>query len=305
MCCFAQSVQSVANTRIFARLTGQGGQFLVYQMDYQSLTPNAMILPLPAALPAKEESIRFLSLKEYPQFFRDLDRGFPGEPVSRSRNLPISSQLETKSQLVVHDVGDYVASFVPHMDDFDRLDPRFVIPQSSWNKIPGYADYSFAVFQLKSLGGTVHPIAMEFQTRWPEQIFFPTVHIHDGEVHDKEHFDHLVYLQNSAWDDGVLPYASPEASDPATKFVRSKWLAKQFINMGKANGLVAADQLVHRKAMQGYLPNSDTIISTSLLRIPSIPNRAQGPLTFGLASLVALGGWLVWRREKLRAQVAK
>ncbi len=74
---------------------------------------------------------------------------------------------------------------------------------------------------------------------------------------------------------------------------------------GKANGLVAADQLVHRKAMQGYLPNSDTIISTSLLRIPSIPNRAQGPLTFGLASLVALGGWLVWRREKLRAQVAK
>ncbi len=59
MCCFAQSVQSVANTRIFARLTGQGGQFLVYQMDYQSLTPNAMILPLPAALLRKKRAFAF------------------------------------------------------------------------------------------------------------------------------------------------------------------------------------------------------------------------------------------------------
>jgi hypothetical protein len=34
-------------------------------------------------------------------------------------------------------VGDFVASFVPKVDDFDRLDPHSSIPKEVWNKISG------------------------------------------------------------------------------------------------------------------------------------------------------------------------
>ena len=37
----------------------------------------AMILPLPGRLPAGEPDVEFINLKAYPQFFSDLDRGFP------------------------------------------------------------------------------------------------------------------------------------------------------------------------------------------------------------------------------------
>ena len=31
--------------------------------------------------------------------------------------------------------------------------------------------------------GRVHPMAFEFPTRSPDEIFFPTAHIHDGACH--------------------------------------------------------------------------------------------------------------------------
>ena len=44
MCCFTQPVERVGKTRIFTRLTGEGSQFIAYQMEYESKTKNAMIL---------------------------------------------------------------------------------------------------------------------------------------------------------------------------------------------------------------------------------------------------------------------
>ncbi len=38
--------------------------------------------------------------------------------------------------LSVQQVGDYIASFVPTMADFSRLDPQFLIPKETWDKIP-------------------------------------------------------------------------------------------------------------------------------------------------------------------------
>jgi hypothetical protein len=42
----------------------------------------------------------------------------------------------------------------------------------------------------------VHPMAFSFPSRFPNGIFFPTVHIHDGEVHPTEMFDHALYIQS-------------------------------------------------------------------------------------------------------------
>ena len=167
MCCFAGPVKSVTNTNLFARMTGQGSQFLAYQMDFETEKENAMILPLPVAKPAQEDSLRFISLKKYDSFFDDLDDAFPTiRPPARFRvDSARDAPSAIASNLAVHEVGDFVASFVPTMNDFSRLDQRFVIPKSSWDKIPQYADYGFAVFQLKNLRGKPHPMAFQFETR--------------------------------------------------------------------------------------------------------------------------------------------
>ena len=303
MCCFAQPVQSVTDTNLFARLTDLRTQFLAYQMKFSSQKPNAMILPLPVSTPAAEDSVRFISLKGYDRFFGDLDKGFPDvTPKSRSRKsgsiLP-SNSIDKK--LVVHEVGDFIASFVPSVEDFSRLDRQFVIPKESWDKIPVYSDYGFAVFQLKKLQGTTHPMAFEFQSRLKDQVFFPTVHIHDGKVHSREDFDHTLYLQAKSFDDKVSDYRNRNVKDRMTGFVRSRSTARNFCNVKKTAGLVLGDQLVHRLELRGRLKNQDVIASLTGNRpfkfgqsnfqrlIPFLP------ASVGLAGL----GWVFHRREKL------
>ncbi|MEZ6135643.1 MAG: hypothetical protein R3C53_12105 [Pirellulaceae bacterium] len=300
MCCFAGPVQSVTNTRIFASLSGTGTQFVAYQMRYKSEVPNAMILPIPAERGATEASIRFVDLSEYDRFFPDLNRGFPeiSRPPLNSRARPTAA---AENAIEVHEVGDFVASFVPMMKDFERLDPQFVIDQEVWAKIPEYADYSFVVFQLKNLAGEPHPMAFEFSTRMPNTVFFPTVHIHDGEVHDVEEFDHELYLQHVAYDKLASSTYSAKV-DRATKCERSKFKASVFMNVEKAKGLIDPDLLVHRKKLVGRLNNRDTLLAT------------EGDLTRGsayffnpkvllpvAAALLPLG-WIIHRRNRLSYQ---
>ncbi|MEM7478665.1 MAG: hypothetical protein AAF483_27085, partial [Planctomycetota bacterium] len=120
MCCFAGPVKSVTNTNLFARLTGKGTQMLAYQMDFVTEKANAMILPIPVGKPAREDSLRFISLKDYDDFFTDLDNAFPEiTPPSRSLGGRFSEPTDSLvDELVVHEVGDFVASFVPTMKDF-------------------------------------------------------------------------------------------------------------------------------------------------------------------------------------------
>ncbi|MEC9094277.1 MAG: hypothetical protein VX438_16320 [Planctomycetota bacterium] len=272
-------------------------------MNFSSVKPNAMILPLPVAMPAAEDSLRFVSLKSYEHFFHDLNQGFPEitPPRPRGRGRLLSDSAQEEQKLVVHEVGDFVASFVPTVGDFSRLDKRFVIPRESWDKIPVYADYGFAVFQLKKLSGTTHPMAFEFKTRLKDQIFFPTVHIHDGEVHKREMFDHALYLQNKQFDDQVAPYRNRQVRDHATGFVRSYQPAKAFSQVDKSAGLLLGDQLVHRIEMKGRYDNQDVIASLS-----------KGPLKLGRSSIkkywpiapvvTGLAGmaWFFNRRDRLQ-----
>ena len=303
MCCFSKSVLSVSNTNLFARLSGKGTQFLVYQMQYQSAVPNAMILPLPVALPAREDSVRFESFENYHRFFDDLNLGFPFDMPPPTRRMT-SKVVESRSAkpLVVHDVGQFVASFVPTQADFGRLDPQFVIAKESWDKIPEYQDYGFVVFQLKELAGKPHPMAMEFETRLPDQLFYPTVHIHDGEVHEREQFDHMLYSQDPAFDKATGKYAGPKTLSAQTGWVRSKGLAKEFSKTGLALGFVEPELLVHRIEIRGRQPNRDTIKPNRIQSLSNL-NRHESKrnyLLFGPAFIAITGlSWLVRRRMKL------
>jgi hypothetical protein len=244
MCCFSRPVESVSDTKIFARGSDRGRQFVVYSMALDASEELAMVLPLPVAKESGEDALRFISLKEYPDFFVDLQRGFPVRSVpSRTDTFGASAPLK------VVDVGDFEASFVPTVRDFSRLDERFRLPTEVWDRLPQYKDYGFAVFQLKPGAQRVHPMAFEFPRANPRALFFPTVHIHDGEVHRRADFDHTLYCQTDNttsralmdWDESHQP-------------------AGMFVDAARAEGLIDPATHCYRLRIKGSRKNEDIVV---------------------------------------------
>ncbi|MEM7477510.1 MAG: hypothetical protein AAF483_21195, partial [Planctomycetota bacterium] len=164
------------------------------------------------------------------------------------------------------------------------------------------ADYSFAVFQLKELQGKPHPMAFEFETRHGDEIFFPTVHIHDGEVHARELFDHTLYLQNIKFDKVVGRYANYHSKDRSTGFVRSKDVARQYCNIQKSAGILEPDLLLHRIEMRGRLPNKDVFAAVQPKR--GKPTGYRLGQILPIAPLLGLCGlsWFFNRRNEVQSQ---
>ena len=245
MCCFSRSVDLVSATKIFASAEDNRRQFVVYSMTVGAKEELAMILPLPVRLGSGEQSVRFINLELYPEFFADVEMGFPEDKTSRpDQNLV--SFLAGSAELKVFQVGSFEASFVPTLNDFNRLDERFRLPAGTWEKLPSYRHYGFAVFKLKAGAKTIHPMAFSFPTARISSLFFPTVHIHDGEVHERAAFDHILYCQRSDTDTGKL-----------TDWRESPKLAKDFVKVAQTKGIVAAERHCHRLKLRGYLENRD------------------------------------------------
>lgn len=281
MCIFSQPVIAVNNTKIFARLSGQGTQFLAYQMTYESRDANAMILPIPVRQPASEKAVQFINLKRYGDFFEHLDSGFPFvSPGAIGCSAPPKSA--DLSMLKVFEVGSYIASFVPSLADFERVDPRFKLPMEIWEQIPEYKDFGFAVFQLAAGTLKPHPMAFEFQSL-NDELFFPTIHIHDGEVHDQEEFDHVLYMQHAGLDSRVGRYQNSFIADRATGVVRSKNRASNFCDIDRAKKLLLGNLLVHREILRGKLPNQD-------VKVAPLGDPVRRTLNFN--SLSAFAPWL-------------
>ncbi|MEM7473393.1 MAG: hypothetical protein AAF483_00230 [Planctomycetota bacterium] len=272
-------------------------------MEYESQTKNAMILPIPTSPNPTEESVRFIDLKSNEMFFDQLNNAFPQigpppEAASKARSGGILPQ--SNSILKVFEVGDFVASVVPNVKDFSRLDPQFIISPETWDKIPEYSDYSFVVFQLEKLAGKPHPMTFEFKTRDAKRLFFPTVHIHDGEVHKHEEFDHVLYCQHEDLDAAAGSYTRQR--DKQTGVIRSKGPAKDYVDIDKSKGLILPDLLIHKKTLRGQLPNRDTVL-TAPARSASMSNTTKRFLAAGALFAAALFplGWVIRRRQKFAA----
>lgn len=250
MCCFSRSVDFVSSTRIFARMTGPSRQAVAYQMEFGSKDDMAMILPLPVAPGTGEDALKFINLEGYKGFFDDLYEGFPVPRTPRSN--AVDSLEAPQPKLKVEQVGAFEASFVPTAADFDRLDPRFSIKKEIWDQIPGYKDYGFAVFKLRKGKHEAHPMAFTFPTRHPAKLFFPTVHIHDGEVHEKEEFDHALYCQ-----------VGKAGLFALTRWEESPGVAGSFTKPKKSQGLLEKDHHVYRRLMTGVFDNKDVILETA------------------------------------------
>lgn len=84
------------------------------------------------------------------------------------------------------------------------------------------------------------------------KLFFPTVHIHDGEVHAKEHFDHELYCQVSR--PGLFEMM---------KWEESPGLAKGTSKVEKSEGLLFGDSHIYRRRMIGDFANKDVILGAA------------------------------------------
>lgn len=247
MCCFSKPVEIVADTNIFARESKNGGQFLVYSMKFKAGEDLAMILPIPTPKGSAEDAVKFISLKKYENFFDDLRAGFP-VPKSKDDN-PTRGPKPGNDTLKVVEVGDFVASFVPAIKDFDRLDKQFRLPEGVWEKLPQYKDFGFAVFKLKKPEkdvSRVHPMAFEFPRADKKVLFFPTVHIHDGKVSAKAGFDHSLFCQASG--------------EPPVQWEESPGLAESFVKVKQTEGIVDGNAHVYRKLMKGNFDNKDVLV---------------------------------------------
>jgi hypothetical protein len=249
MCCFSRPVDRVANTNIFARSSKEGRQFIVYSMTLSSKEDLAMILPIPVPKESKDDAVRFINLEKYPDFFVDMFKGFPPPPLPKAEKRSAGALGSVNKPLPVVEVGSFEASFVPGVKDFDRLDDRFRLPAAVWDQLPFYKDYGFAVFKLKKGAKTIHPMAFEFPRAKPEKIFFPTIHIHDGKVHDTAMFDHLLYCQRSETE-----------TDPILKWEESTQPARFFMKIDKSQGLLDPDGHCYKRGIRGRQKNEDILV---------------------------------------------
>jgi hypothetical protein len=248
MCCFSRPVDRVANTNIFARSGKEGRQFLAYSMTLSTKEDLAMILPIPVPKDSKDDAVHFINLEKYPEFFGDMLRGFP-PPPTRAKDGPKFAVGAANKPLPVVEVGSFEASFAPSVKDFDRLDDRFRLPTAVWDQLPLYKDCGFAVFKLKKGAKTIHPMAFEFPRARPEKIFFPTVHIHDGKVHDTAMFDHLLFCQRSE-----------SETDPILKWEESTQPARFFMKIDKAQELLDPDGHCYKRGIRGRQKNEDILV---------------------------------------------
>lgn len=273
MCCFSRPVISVSRTRIFARPTDEARQLLVYGMTFEARQDLAMILPIPVPAGGADDAVRFVDMSACPSFLDDLSALFP-VPRSFGPAEHAAGSAPRAAMLVVHDVGDFEASFVSTPGDFDRLDPRFRLPDAFWESLPRYCDWGFCVFKLKRLRSSasgsglfglfksgpsaasgarkVHPMAFEFPRRDPSALFFPTVHVHDREVHPTAEFDHDLFCQ-------VDP-----ALQPLMDWERSPFTAAALPE--RAHAWVDPGSWLFRRTLTGELPNRDTHLTESKLR---------------------------------------
>lgn len=271
MCMFSRPVKHVARTKILASALDGGRQALVYAMDVSLGEELAMVLPVPVPRGSAEDALSFVDLSGYAGFFDDLEKAFPPALLMASRSKGFGAP-QSAPTLVVHEVGDFDASFVPKRADFARLDARFRLPDAIWGALGRYDDWGFAVFKLRPKRGflglsiktqSVHPMAFVFPSREPEALYFPTVHVHDGALPSTAHFDHHLYAQAR----GVL--------GASLGWARSNGPVERYVDLERARGVLSPGDAQHELVV-GVLPNDDVWLRAPAGLSEAMETAAQG-----------------------------
>lgn len=235
----------VSATRIYARHE-RTRQSVVYDLRLRSRTEAVMVLPVPVRVGASETALRFVDASADPKMLDRLDLIFEewDRPAPPRGGLGLY-RVPERPKLAVHRVGAFDASFVPTLRDFDRLDARLRFDDTVWAALPSYADYGFAVFRLRPGDARIQPMAFWFETRDPDRVFFPTVHVHDGKVRDVARFDHALYFQVGGPQRGIHARAQGLYDPEGTRAIPE----------------LVGPERIFRETRRGRLPNEDVWIA--------------------------------------------
>jgi hypothetical protein len=92
-------------------------------------------------------------------------------------------------------------------------------------------------------------MAFAIPQRQPGLLYFPTLHIHDGQIRPSAHFDHLLYCQA---EDSDIPYLA--------EWERSISPAEEFMGTNLTKGIVLPDRHCWRMRLSGLLENRDALV---------------------------------------------
>ena len=187
MCCFNRPIDHVFSTRIFVGAKG-GKQITVYGARIYGARIE-MVLPVRTR---GAETLEFVDLKAYPDFFLDCERA----SKIPTRSAGIGPKAAAGALLPVQQVGDYKVSFAPSWKDLDRADPAVFQLSDRLKKVvtefyPA-GQYGFVIYKPDK-SGEMHPLAYRHPVRPHESLFVPTRHEHGHE--GPPDWDHYVYYQ--------------------------------------------------------------------------------------------------------------
>ena len=200
MCIISLTVEQVNATKIFSCFTeDETRQFVIYSNQVTTNHENnMMILPVP-----NPNSVDLINLSQYPDFFEDCQKNFhrynPPQ-LYATRSLAASLDHYERPPLPVFNVGSYIASIVPSVLDFDRLNPRhFPVPVDLHNVLRHQYDneFGFICCRLKRGNHSYHPFAYSHSKHSGGLMFLPTFHYHPHGSSSVRHFDadwdHVIY----------------------------------------------------------------------------------------------------------------
>jgi hypothetical protein len=105
-------------------------------------------------------------------------------------------------------------------------------------------------------------MALDFPRRNPDELFFPTVHVHNGRFEPRATFDHLLFCQDvdrmrlDRWNRSSQ-FEFPD--HPLYRWITSPWELGEVI-ADRARGIVRADLRCHTFHIRGSYPNVDVVI---------------------------------------------
>jgi hypothetical protein len=231
MSAFSGNLQLVSNTRIFAR-PENGQEFLAYQFDFAADGPIALTMPLPTPPGTTADAVKFTDLSGYPEFFVDMEKGFPYARDVTGANRKMRAGTPNA----------YEGFFYPTLQDLSGLEEDLRIPDEVWSQLVEYNDFGFAVVKISPDVHPFYPLALQFPMRNPNLLYFPTLHIRNGQAPEEVNFDHDLFCQARAG------------------WLRTYDIASSFMDIDRANGVIDPGERVSRMTVQGMHPNSDILV---------------------------------------------
>jgi hypothetical protein len=226
------------NQCYYARLVNNR-QLLAFSFTYSSISPTALIIPLPVVNEHRERAVDTLNLSAYRSIFFDLGRAF-----ARTAFAPRAP----KKVVPLEWVQPLSVTYLPDGYGFKNMARCCQLSIEFWNKLPQYGDHGYLVVTLPETGDVmkgVFPVAISFKSRLPEDaLFFPTMQLTTCSLPQSATINAEIFYQGKK--KLISDFTSTVDLDQSVNTRDSA----QLVEHGKC----------HKRHIYGTMPNGDVIL---------------------------------------------